>query len=94
MFMHLGKHHSDSQIWGPALTELDYLREPYYTNEPFDFGQCRRQLSIPASTEEHFSEVLSYCLDDQMKERFHATGKVLASSLLRHTIQEEKKGEL
>lgn len=61
--------------------------------EPFDFGQCRRQLSIPASTEEHFSEVLSYCLDGQIKEKFQATGKVLASALLRQTIKEEKKGE-
>ncbi|KAF9887744.1 hypothetical protein FE257_009697 [Aspergillus nanangensis] len=60
-------------------------------DEPFDFGQCRRQLSIPASTEEHFSEVLGHCLKGQLEEKFEATSLVMASSLLRHTIQEEKK---
>lgn len=61
------------------------------STEPFDFGQCRQQVSIPESTEEHFSEALSYCLEGNIGEKFLAAGKVLASNLLRQSIKEEKK---
>ena len=63
-------------------------------DEPFDFGRCRGRLSVPKSTEEHFSDILGHCLQDGTAKNFQATGKVLASSLLRHAIHEDRTGEL
>jgi hypothetical protein len=56
--------------------------------QPFDFSQCVRLLSIPDSTEGHFSDILGYCLDRSIGSRFDATAKILASSFLRHMIYE------
>lgn len=61
--------------------------------EPFDFSRCRERLSVPNSTEEHFSRILGHCLQNKTEERFEKMAMVMASSLLRHTIHEEKSGE-
>ncbi|KXX79898.1 Calcium-independent phospholipase A2-gamma [Madurella mycetomatis] len=63
-------------------------------DEPFDFSQCRERLSIPNSTEEHFSRILGHCLRGKMEEKFEKMGMVMASSLLRHAIHEEKSASV
>ncbi|KAF5687085.1 hypothetical protein FCIRC_2473 [Fusarium circinatum] len=58
--------------------------------EPFDFGQCRRQISVPDTTEGHFSEFLGLSLKNQMEARFDDTAAVIATSLLRNSLSANK----
>ncbi|EWZ80936.1 hypothetical protein FOWG_15265 [Fusarium oxysporum f. sp. lycopersici MN25] len=58
--------------------------------EPFDFGQCRRQISVPDTTEGHFSEFLGLSLKNTMEARFDDTAAVIATSLLRNSLSANK----
>ncbi|KAF5684647.1 hypothetical protein FDENT_6652 [Fusarium denticulatum] len=58
--------------------------------EPFDFGQCRRQISVPDTTEGHFSEFLGLSLKNKMEARFDDTAAVIATSLLRNSLSANK----
>ncbi|KAF5717819.1 hypothetical protein FMUND_5550 [Fusarium mundagurra] len=58
--------------------------------EPFDFGQCRRQISVPDTTEGHFSEFLGLSLKNKIEERFDDTAAVIATSLLRNSLSANK----
>ncbi|KAG5797164.1 hypothetical protein H9Q69_003773 [Fusarium xylarioides] len=58
--------------------------------EPFDFDQCRRQISVPDTTEGHFSEFLGLSLKNKMETRFDDTAAVIASSLLRNSLSANK----
>ncbi|KAF9762619.1 hypothetical protein IL306_003360, partial [Fusarium sp. DS 682] len=58
--------------------------------EPFDFGQCRRQISVPDTTEGHFSEFLGMSLKNDMETRFNDTAGVIATSLLRNSLSANK----
>ncbi|CZR37777.1 uncharacterized protein FPRO_07032 [Fusarium proliferatum ET1] len=60
------------------------------SSEPFDFGQCRRQISVPDTTEGHFSEFLGLSLKNKMEARFDDTAAVIATSLLRNSLKANK----
>lgn len=62
------------------------------SSEPFDFGQCRRQISVPDTTEGHFSEFLGLSLKNKMEARFDDTAAVIATSLLRNSLKANKDG--
>ncbi|RBR05246.1 hypothetical protein FVER53590_12393 [Fusarium verticillioides] len=58
--------------------------------EPFDFGQCRRQISVPDTTEGNFSDFLGLSLKNEMEARFDDTAAVIATSLLRNSLSANK----
>lgn len=62
------------------------------SSEPFDFGQCRRQISVPDTTEGNFSDFLGLSLKNGMEARFDGTAAVLATSILRHSLSANKEG--
>ena len=56
------------------------------SDEPFDFGHCRQQISVPETTEGTFSTFLGYALKGDIEKKFDQTAAVLATSLLRNSV--------
>ncbi|SPN97426.1 uncharacterized protein DNG_00940 [Cephalotrichum gorgonifer] len=59
---------------------------------PFDFGQCRQQLSVPKSIEDSFREFIGVCLKSDTGKRFDEIASSLACKILRASFRSEEKG--
>lgn len=64
------------------------------SEEPFDFNQCRKQVSPPLSTEEHLAEFLGRCLHNKVEDNFDAVAQVVGSCLVRQSLRCDKSGKL
>jgi len=63
------------------------------SGKPFDFGQCRRQMTIPESIEGSFSEYLARCLDRDLEKGFDAAAAVLGTAILKNRVTVEGNGK-
>lgn len=59
------------------------------SDEPFDFAQCREQITLPESTEGHFAEFIGRCLHNRIDENFDATARVVGSCIVRNSLKLE-----
>ena len=57
------------------------------SDEPFDFSQCREQVTIPLTMEAHFAEFLGRCLQRGVDENFDAAAAVLASCIFAKFVE-------
>lgn len=62
------------------------------SDEPFDFGQCRQQISLPASAEGHLAEFLGRSLHNKVNENFESVASVVGSCIVRKSLQSEGSG--
>lgn len=63
------------------------------SDDPFDFSQCRKQVSLPATVEGHFAEFLSRCLHNSVDENFSATARVVGSCIVRNSLKTAGSGQ-
>jgi len=62
------------------------------SDEPFDFSQCRQQVSLPVSAEGHFAEFLGRCMHDSVDDNFDAAASVVGSCIVRNSLKLEGSG--
>ncbi|KAK3936131.1 hypothetical protein QBC46DRAFT_367088 [Diplogelasinospora grovesii] len=60
------------------------------SDEPFDFSQCRQQMSLPATVEGHFAEFLGRCMYNSVHENFDVAAAVMGSCIVRHSLKSER----
>jgi hypothetical protein len=63
-------------------------------DEPFDFSQCRQQVSLPETTEGHFAEFLGRCIHNRVEGNFEAAASVVASCIVRRALKSDGPGEI
>ncbi|KAL9619192.1 MAG: hypothetical protein Q9160_006201 [Pyrenula sp. 1 TL-2023] len=64
------------------------------SDDPFDFNQCRHQISPPNSIEGHFAEFLGQCLQHSTETNFDAAAAIVGSCLVRNSLKSDSSGLL
>ncbi|KAF7547599.1 hypothetical protein G7Z17_g7633 [Cylindrodendrum hubeiense] len=59
------------------------------SEDPFDFNQCRQQISPPTAVEGHFAEFMRNCLKDSETRNFDATASIVGSCIVRNSMKLE-----
>ena len=58
----------------------------------FDLSQCMRQISLPDTLDGQFAEFLGFALGDNSGANFKPTAAVIASSLVRNSLKNNRTG--
>ncbi|ORY01181.1 hypothetical protein BCR34DRAFT_494078 [Clohesyomyces aquaticus] len=56
-------------------------------DRPFDFNQCRQQMTLPVTTEGNFAEFISHCFKNGLGDVFHAVAAVMGFCIVRNSLK-------
>jgi hypothetical protein len=63
------------------------------SDDPFDFSQCRQQISLPATVEGHFAEFLGRCMHGSVNTNFEAASGIVGSCIVRNSLKNHGSGK-